>query len=122
MLLIEKRHPAWQAGRYNLPGGKIEEDETIHEAASRELQEESGMDCPPEQICILGTIEGSDFVVYVCRCDYDSLRGRNVLESMTDERVFWMPLDEALDHEKLIENSHHHPALPCGTDGLAYRQ
>ena len=42
VLLIEKKHPAWQAGRFNLPGGKIEDEETIHEAASRELLEETG--------------------------------------------------------------------------------
>jgi len=104
VLLIEKKHPTWQAGCYNLPGGKIEEDETIHEAASRELREETGIDCLPEQVRLLGTIEGGNFIVYVCRCDYDSLRGRNVPETMTDERVFWMPLGEALNHERLIDN------------------
>jgi 8-oxo-dGTP pyrophosphatase MutT (NUDIX family) len=104
VLLIEKKKPAWQAGRYNLPGGKIEPEETIHKAASRELQEETGIECPEDQIRIMGTIEGTDFIVYVCRCDYDSLRGRNVIESLTDETVFWMPLGEALRHPLLIEN------------------
>jgi len=105
VLLIEKKHPAWQAGRYNLPGGKIEEDETIHEAASRELQEEVESDWPARtDLYPRDDRRSSDFVVYVCRCDYDSLAGRNVLESMTDERVFWMPLAEAMNHEKLIDN------------------
>ena len=104
VLLIEKKHPAWQAGRFNLPGGKIEDEETIHEAASRELLEETGIDCPPEQVRLMGTIEGPDFIVYVCRCDYDSFRGRNVARSMTNERVFWMPLAEVLSHERLIDN------------------
>ncbi len=104
VLLIEKKRPAWQAGRYNLPGGKVEDEETIHEAASRELQEETGIECPPEKVRIMGTIEGTDFLVYVCRCDYDSLRGRNVAESPTNEIVFWMPLAEALQHPLLIES------------------
>jgi 8-oxo-dGTP pyrophosphatase MutT (NUDIX family) len=104
VLLIEKKKPAWQAGRYNLPGGKIEENETIHEAASRELQEETGIECPPEQVRIMGTIEGTDFIVYVCRCEYDSLRGRNIAASTTDEVVFWMPLAEVMRHPLLIEN------------------
>ena len=37
VLLVQKLRPAWQVGKYNLPGGKIEEDETIHDAAVREL-------------------------------------------------------------------------------------
>jgi 8-oxo-dGTP diphosphatase len=104
VLLIEKKRPNWQAGRYNLPGGHVEKDETIHEAASRELQEETGIECPPEKVRIMGTIEGEGFIVYVCRCDYDSLRGRNVVESTTDELVFWMPLAEAMRHSLLIDN------------------
>lgn len=104
VLLIEKKRPVWQAGRYNLPGGHIEAGETIKEAASRELREETGIECPPEKVRIMGTIEGDEFIVHVCRCNYDSLRGRNVVASMTDERVFWMPLAEALRHSCLIEN------------------
>ncbi len=102
VLLIEKKRPAWQKGRFNLPGGHIEDDETIHMAASRELKEETDIDCPTENIRIMGTIEGSEFIVYVCRCDYQSRN--NCSETMTDERVFWMPLVEALSHEKLIDN------------------
>ncbi len=103
VLLIEKKRPAWQAGRFNLPGGHIEEDETIHMAASRELKEETNIDCPTEGIRIMGTIEGTDFIVYVCRCDYHAHRD-NCAESMTDEHVFWLPIAEALAREKLIDN------------------
>jgi len=102
VLLIEKRRPTWQKGCYNLPGGKIKE--TIHEAASRELHEETGIYCPPDGVRLLGTIEGDDFIVYTCRCDYDSLRGRNVPDTLTDERVFWMPLNEAFSDQRLIDN------------------
>jgi 8-oxo-dGTP pyrophosphatase MutT (NUDIX family) len=102
VLLIEKKRPEWQADRYNLPGGKIDDEETIHEAASRELLEETGIDCPPEQVRLMGTIEGPAFVVYVCHCDYGPLH--DVAASLTDERIFWLPLSEALNHERLIDN------------------
>jgi 8-oxo-dGTP diphosphatase len=102
VLLIQKNRPEWQAGRYNLPGGHIEEDETIHAAAVRELKEETNIDCPQDHVRIMGTIEGTEFIVYVCRCDY--LCKDNPAETMTDERVFWMPFSEALNHEKLIDN------------------
>lgn len=104
VLLIEKRRPDWQVGKYNLPGGKIIVDESVHDAAARELYEETGIECPPEQVRTMGTIEGSDFIVYVCRCDYDSLRGQNTAYTKTDEIVFWMPLEEALLNPKLIGN------------------
>ena len=60
VLLIEKKRPDWQVGRFNLPGGKIEDGETIHQAASRELMEETDLNSPPEMIRLMGTIKGSD--------------------------------------------------------------
>jgi len=104
VLLIEKNRPEWQVGRYNLPGGHIEEDETIHAAAVRELKEETNIDCEQDHVRIMGTIEGNDFIVYVCRCDYQAPNGPICAETMTDEHVFWMPFAEALNHEKLIDN------------------
>lgn len=104
VLLIEKKRPDWQVGRFNLPGGHIEEEETIHEAASRELEEETGLWCPVENIRIMGTIEGHDFIVYICHCSYDRHHKGNKAVSMTDERIFWMPIKASLQHPNLIEN------------------
>ena len=42
ILLVKKDRPAWQSGRLNLVGGKIEEGETPEQAALRELKEEAG--------------------------------------------------------------------------------
>lgn len=102
VLLIQKQRPAWQVGRYNLPGGKIEEDETIHEAGIRELYEEAGI--MTAQIRIMGTIEGEGYIVYVCECRYDISDPRNDATSMTDEPVLWMPLVQALRDPLLIDN------------------
>jgi 8-oxo-dGTP pyrophosphatase MutT (NUDIX family) len=104
VLLIEKKKPAWQSGRYNLPGGKIEPNETIYSAASRELKEEAGIECPVDQIHVLGSIEGSDFIVYVCCCNYDSSEKQNIAVSLTSEQVFWLPWSKAISHPKLINN------------------
>ncbi len=103
VLLIEKNRPDWQKGRYNLPGGHIEKGETIHEAAVRELREETNLECPPEKAHIMGTIEGDDYIVYVCRCNFDAFH-QDGTESLTDERVFWTPLHQALNDPKLIDN------------------
>jgi 8-oxo-dGTP diphosphatase len=42
VLLIERKHPPFE-GLWALPGGFLEMDETLEEAALRELQEETGI-------------------------------------------------------------------------------
>ena len=44
VLLIRKRRPAWQAGRLNGVGGKVEPGETVGAAMRREFREEAGLD------------------------------------------------------------------------------
>lgn len=41
--LVRKNRPAWQAGRLNYPGGKIEEGESPLQAAVREFREETSV-------------------------------------------------------------------------------
>lgn len=43
VLLIRKRRPAWQAGRLNGVGGKVEAGETPEAAMAREFREEAGL-------------------------------------------------------------------------------
>lgn len=43
VLLIQKESPAWQKGKWNGIGGKIEEDESPSQAMERECLEETGM-------------------------------------------------------------------------------
>jgi len=43
VLLIERKHPPFE-GMWALPGGFLEMDETLEEAALRELQEETGIE------------------------------------------------------------------------------
>ena len=43
VLLIKKNRPAWQAGKLNGVGGKIEEGETPAQAMVREFEEETGI-------------------------------------------------------------------------------
>lgn len=42
-LLLVKRGHAPQIGRWTIPGGKVEPDETLEEAAAREVIEETGL-------------------------------------------------------------------------------
>ena len=64
ILIVEKMKPAWQKGKYNLVGGKVEPGESPIQASIRELQEEAGM-CPHVDCCEhMGTIVGSWGFVY----------------------------------------------------------
>jgi 8-oxo-dGTP diphosphatase len=58
VLLIRKRRPAWQAGKLNGLGGKIEPGETALEAMRREFREEAGVDLAEWQHVL--TLSGAD--------------------------------------------------------------
>lgn len=118
VLLIEKKKPAWQAGRFNLPGGSIEPGETPHEAAVRELHEETGLACEVSEVTLMGTIEGPGFVVYCMHCEYDGRGHEDEIESKTDERVFWMTLHELTRDPRVIGNLLFIvPLIICGVTG-----
>lgn len=104
VLLIEKQRPAWQEGRLNLPGGHVEEGESLHEAAARELWEETSIRCHPSDVRLMGSIEGPNWTVHVAKCEYDSFWGGNVAEAQTDEQIMWMPLQHAFRDKRLMDN------------------
>ncbi|HRT31038.1 MAG TPA: NUDIX hydrolase, partial [Anaerolineae bacterium] len=54
VLLIQRGHPPFK-GAWALPGGFVEEGETLEQAARRELQEETGLtDLPLQQLAAFG--------------------------------------------------------------------
>lgn len=44
VVLVRKTRPAWQAGRVNALGGKVNDGEAAVDAARREVREEAGVD------------------------------------------------------------------------------
>ena len=58
VLLIRKRRPAWQAGKLNGLGGKVEPGETPLQAMRREFREEAGVDMAEWQEVL--TLSGAD--------------------------------------------------------------
>lgn len=68
VIMIQKARPAWQKGKLNFPGGKIEAGETPEEAVSREFQEEVGTTKPPDDWEVFAILEETDkFRVYCLR-------------------------------------------------------
>lgn len=87
VVLIQKKRPSWQAGRYNGPGGRIEAGETAHEAMRREFAEETGVSVRNwHRFCSLsgkGRIDAKPTVIYFFR----AFGGVGCVASLTDERV-----------------------------------
>ena len=67
VLLIRKRRPAWQAGRLNGVGGKMEPGETPAQALRREFREEAGLDVPEARWQHVVTLTGPDWRGYFFR-------------------------------------------------------
>ncbi len=92
------------AAQFALPGGRVDEGETHHEAALRELEEEMGIELGPESI--LGDLDDyttrSGYVMSptVVWCDDQVTPRPNPAEV---ERVFLIDLDELAVVEPLFE-------------------
>lgn len=89
VLFIRKNRPAFQAGKWNGIGGKIEGNETIHQAMVREFEEEAGVETTERSWEHTITLQGRDFVVHFLRSfviDFPLYR------SVTDEIVNDWPI------------------------------
>src|SRR3569833_2777861 len=110
ILLIQRK--AWPfEGAWAIPGGFVRMDESLHNAARRELQEETGvLDVPLEQLHTFGE-PGRDPRTRVITVAYTALipSEKIVLEPATDAAAAgWYPIDDlprdiAFDHAKIID-------------------
>ena len=88
VVLMQKTHPEWQAGKLNGIGGKVEEGETPLAAMQREFQEEAG-------VCLtawshFATLQDKQAEILLYRCfDDEALTAR----SLTEEPVVILPVE-----------------------------
>lgn len=87
VLLVKKNRPQWQAGRYNLVGGKVDPGEDPLTCAVRELKEESGLD----------TIGDPEYMGAKCMVEYDEV----IPQPGETEEVSWHEWPE-IQHSPLL--------------------
>ena len=114
-LLVLKNAPAWQVGKLNLPGGKIEEGESPLQAAIRELKEETGYD-PLQQPELMGWIEDNNSIIYCLDVRISSLAGPPTPREEETEIVDWYRIEDLMQDSRLIPNLRVIiPLIFCGT-------
>lgn len=107
LLIRRKRDPF--AGSWALPGGFVDENERLADAARRELREETGVAATElEQLYTAGD-PGRDprgwtvSVVFLARVDFDTVKP---VAADDAGDVGWFPIDElpalAFDHEMIL--------------------
>lgn len=106
VLLLYKNRPSWQAGKLNLPGGQIEQGETVVEAAIRETKEETGLTIQAYGVEECGQIIDGESVIHCVRSGrpvVTSQRGWE-LETKEDQIPEWMHWCLVKDDPRLIPN------------------
>ena len=72
VLLVMKQSPAWQRGKFNGVGGKVEPEEYVTEAMSREFREETGLHVRRELWGTVAELIGPDYRVSVLAADLEA--------------------------------------------------
>jgi 8-oxo-dGTP diphosphatase len=99
-------------GRWALPGGFVHVDETLEEAAMRELSEETGItEVFLEQLYTFGDIERDprERVVSVTYYALVNLEGNKIRASSDARNAAWFPITDlpplAFDHDKIFDTA-----------------
>lgn len=96
-LLLVRRGRGPGAGRWSVPGGRVERGETLAEAVVRELHEETGLDgvCGP----LLGWVEriGADHHFVILDFEVTLISAEEPVAGDDAAEVEWVPLQEVID-------------------------
>jgi ADP-ribose pyrophosphatase YjhB (NUDIX family) len=97
-LLMVRRGQEPGLGLWTLPGGRVEKGEYLHEAVTREVREETGLEVSPS--ALVGILEAVGDPHYVILDFAATVAGNNepIADGDADE-ARWVPLEEIEDLE-----------------------
>jgi 8-oxo-dGTP diphosphatase len=108
LLLIERGLEPFE-GKWALPGGFVQLEETLEEAAIRELREETGVDkVYLEQLYTVGTVDRDprERVVTVAYCALVNLQDYSLKAATDASNAAWFEVDDipdlAFDHQEIL--------------------
>jgi 8-oxo-dGTP diphosphatase len=111
VMLIQRDIPPFE-GQWAIPGGFVQMDETLEQAALRELQEETGIhDVFLEQLYTFGDLERDprDRTVTVAYYALINLVEQQIQASTDARDAYWFPLSQipklAFDHEQILQTA-----------------
>ena len=95
---ISLRHQdAHQGGLWEFPGGKVESDETVEQALSREIREELGLEILTSRALIRVKHDYGDKSVCLHVRKITGFRG--TAAGLEGQQVKWVPVDHLADHD-----------------------
>lgn len=100
--LIRKQTPAWQAGRLNGVGGKIEPGETQCVAMAREFREETSVDTSAGEWALKFIMQGGGWEAHVYAMEMDDKRFESI-RTVEKEQIEKHHIGN-LHFERCIEN------------------
>lgn len=112
-VMLVERDLAPYAGEWALPGGFVRVDESLDEAARRELEEETGLQgIFLEQLYTFGNLQRDprERVVTVAYYALVNLQGHDVRASTDARNAAWFAVNDlpklAFDHETILKTAH----------------
>ncbi len=110
VLLVERKNDPFK-GMWALPGGFIEEGETVEDGAHRELNEETGLKLKMEQFRVYSK-PGRDPRGWIITIAFLAIAGEGNYEPIAGDdakNVKWFSISElpllAFDHQDIIEDA-----------------
>lgn len=121
VLLVRRHNAKFANGLYSMIGGKVENDETARHAAKREIQEETGLDIPEDNLELIHTFHRkgteSELIALCFKADITGMKFLNKEPDKHDDiRLF--PIS------KLPENiiPAHKQAINCILKHITYSE